>query len=67
MQPSSDITEAAKHKRYIELLAEETDHPPEEVGPVYDDIYTELKKAADIPDYVPVFAWRRARARLMAQ
>lgn len=65
MQSSEDITEEAKHKRYVELLAEETHQPVSKVESIYDNILSELKETAEIPDYVPVFAWRRARAALI--
>lgn len=65
MQTSTDITESVKHKRYIEILADETHHPVEEVEPIYDDVHAHLKEKAAIPDFVPVFAWRRTRALLM--
>lgn len=65
MQPSTDITEQTKHKRYVELLAIETDQPLEQVESVYGDILAHLKETAEISDYVPVFAWRRTRALLV--
>lgn len=65
MKTLEEMTEATKHKRYIELLAEEVHQPVERVEPVYDDVYSHLKETAEIKDYVPVFAWRRTRALLM--
>lgn len=65
MKSLQEMTEAAKHKHYIETLANEVRHTVDEVGPVYDDIYTRLNDAAEIKDYVPVFAWRRTRAIFM--
>ncbi|WP_228535922.1 DUF3562 domain-containing protein [Noviherbaspirillum malthae] len=65
MHASTDITEHAKHKRYVELLAEETHRPIEQVELVYGNILSHLKETAEISDYVPVFAWRRARALLV--
>lgn len=62
MKSFEEMTEAAKHKRYIELLAHEIHQPFEQVEPVYDDIYNYLQETAHIKDYVPVFAWRRTRA-----
>lgn len=62
MKSLQEMTEAAKHKRYIETLANEVHHPIDEVAPVYEDIYSRLREAAEIKDYVPVFAWRRTRA-----
>jgi hypothetical protein len=64
MDANKDISEMAKHKRYVELLAEETHQPIEEVESVYGEILADLKESSDIPDFVPVFAWRRARALL---
>jgi hypothetical protein len=64
MKSFEEMTEAAKHRRYIEALADEVHQPIERVEPVYDDIYSHLKETADIKDYVPVFAWRRTRALL---
>lgn len=67
MKSFDEITEAAKHKHYVELLADETNHSIAEVEPVYEDVYTNLKETAQIKDFVPVFAWRRTRALLMLQ
>lgn len=67
MKSFEEMTEAAKHKRYIELLANEVHRPIEVVEPVYDDVYHHLKEAAQIKDYIPVFAWRQTRAILMQQ
>jgi len=64
MKSFEEMTESAKHKRYIELLANEVHKPVEVVEPIYDDVYSHLKKEAEIEDYVPVFAWRQARALL---
>lgn len=65
MESNTDISEMAKHKRYVELLAEETHQPIEEVETVYGSILADLKETSDVPDFVPVFAWRRARAMLV--
>lgn len=62
MKSFAEMTEAAKHKRYIELLADQVHQPIDKVAPIYDDIYSYLKEAAFVKDYVPVFAWRRTRA-----
>lgn len=67
MKSFEELTEAAKHKRYIELLANEVHQPVEAVEPIYDDVYSHLKEVAEIKDYVPVFAWRQARALLRQQ
>ncbi len=65
MRTLEEMAEAAKHKRYIELLASEVDQPVERVEPLYDDVYSRLKETAEIKDYVRVLAWRRARALLL--
>lgn len=67
MKSFEEMTETAKHKRYIELLASEVHQPVEAVEPIYDNIYSHLKEAAEIKDYVPVFAWRQVRALLLQQ
>jgi hypothetical protein len=64
MQESTDLTEQTKHKRYVELLAEELNEPVENVESIYSDVLIHLKEKAEIVDYVPVFAWRRTRALL---
>lgn len=65
MKSFEEMTEAAKHKRYVELLANEVHQPVDEVEPVYDDIFSHLKETAEIKDYVPVFAYRQTRALFM--
>lgn len=65
MRPGTDPTEEVKHKRYIELLADEIQQPIENVAPVFDDVMAHLKETADVTDFVPIFAWRRARAILV--
>ena len=65
MKSFGELTEAARHRQYLEALAHEIQQPIERVQPVYDDIYMQLKESADIKDYVPVFAWRRTRALLL--
>lgn len=65
MKSFEEMTEAAKHKRYIELLANEIHQPFDQVEPIYDDIYNYLQETAHIKDYVSVFAWRRTRALFM--
>lgn len=65
MQPNVDATELAKQKHYVELLAEETHQPIALVEALYGDILADLKARSDIPDFVPVFAWRRTRASLV--
>lgn len=64
MQEFSDLTEQTKHKRYVELLADELDQPVENVESIYGNVLAHLKEKAEIADYVPVFAWRRTRALL---
>lgn len=64
MCPNTDPTEQIKHKRYIEILADEINRPMEDVEPVYDDVMADLKANAQVVDFVPIFAWRRARALL---
>lgn len=64
MQAFTDLTEQTKHKRYVELLADELNQPVENVESIYSDVLTHLKEKADVTDYVPVFAWRRTRALL---
>ena len=59
------MTEVAMHQRYVELLADETNHSVGEVAPIYDSVFSSLKETAEIKDFVPVFAWRRTRALLM--
>lgn len=61
MCPTNDPSETVKHHRYIEVLAEEIQRPFEDVEPVYDDVVSHLKETATIGDYIPIFAWRRAR------
>ncbi len=65
MCPSIDPTEEVKHRRYIEILAEEIHQPVEDVQPVYDDVMAHLKETARVTDFVPIFAWRRVRAILL--
>ncbi len=65
MCPTTDPTEEVKHKRYIEILASEISRPVEDVAPVYDDVVADLKATAEVIDYVPIFAWRRAREILV--
>jgi uncharacterized protein (DUF2126 family) len=67
MQINRNLTEQAKHQRYVEMLAEETDIPIEQVEAVYSDVLTDLKQNSEIPDFVPVFAWRRTRTLLAAR
>lgn len=67
MPQSTDPTESAKHKRFIELLAEETKQPVEKVEPLYELVLDELEGKAAIVDFVPVFAWRKIRILLMQQ
>lgn len=62
---TTDPTEEVKHRRYIELLAEEIHQPVESVTPVFDDVMAHLKATADVTDFVPIFAWRRVRAILV--
>lgn len=64
MSSTIDPTEHVKHQRYKELLADEMHRPIEDVEPVYDDVMMQLKEAAQITDFVPIFAWRRTRALL---
>lgn len=66
MHPSAtDPTQQVKHSRYIELLADEIHRPIEDVAPVFDDVMAHLKETAYVMDFVPIFAWRRARAILV--
>ena len=68
MHPSTtDPTLEVKHRRYIELLADEIHRPIEDVAPVFDDVMEHLKETADVTDFVPIFAWRRARAILVTR
>lgn len=62
---TTDPTEEVKHRRYIELLADEIHRPIEDVAPVFDDVMEHLRETADVTDFVPIFAWRRARAILV--
>lgn len=65
MQSANDLAEESKQKRLVELLAEETHQPLNEVEPIYGTVLAQLKETAEVPDFVPVFAWRRARALLI--
>lgn len=65
MCPTIDPTEAVKHRRYIEILAEEIERPVEDIEPIYDDVMAHLKETAQVADFVPIFAWRRVRALLV--
>ena len=67
MKSLDEMTEATKHARYIELLANEVHQSVETVEPIYAYVYSHLEEAAEIKDYVPVFAWRQARALLRQQ
>lgn len=64
MCPTIDPSEALKHRRYIEVLAEEIDRPFEDIEPIYDDVMSHLKETAQVTEFVPIFAWRRVRAIL---
>lgn len=65
MRPTISPSEAAKHRRFIEILAEETNRSVEEIAPVYDDVIAHLKERAEVADFVPIFAWRRVREILI--
>jgi hypothetical protein len=65
MCPTKDPSEEVKHRRYIEILAEEISRPVEDVEPVYDDVMAHLKENAQVTDFVPIFAWRRVREILI--
>jgi hypothetical protein len=65
MKSFEELTEAIKHKRYIEMLANEIHQPLDLVEPVYDNVYSHLQETAEIKDYVSVFAWRKTRAMFM--
>ena len=60
----NDSDEQADNLGAIEALAQETNRPIAEVRQVYEFELARLKSDARITDYVPLFASRRARARL---
>ena len=60
----NDADEQADSLGAIRELAEEINRPFAEVKEVYEDELARLKSDARITDYVPLFASRRARARL---
>ena len=57
--------ERASSLAVIEALARETQRPLDEVRQIYEFEFASLKDNARITDYVPLFASRRARARLL--
>ena len=65
MDVTNDPTEQVKHRRYIEILADEMQRSVEDVEPVFDDVMADLKATAQVGDFVPIFAWRRARQLLL--
>ena len=60
----NDSDEQADNLGAIEALAQETNRPIAEVRQVYEFELARLKSDARITDYGPLFASRRARARL---
>lgn len=65
MPTLNTYAEEATHLRNIDLLIEMTQHPLEEVVTVYDEVLHHLERVAAVPDFIPVFAWRMARDRLV--
>jgi Protein of unknown function (DUF3562) len=61
----NDPDEQASNLGAIEELAQETKRPFSEVKEVYEVELARLKVDARIMDYVPLFASRRTRARLL--
>ena len=51
----------------IEMLIAETHRPVAEVQDVYIAELTRLEQDARLPDYVPLFAYRKARESLLAR
>lgn len=64
MCPTFDPSESVKHRRYVEVLAEEIQRPYDEIEPLYEDVVYQLKATAHVTEFIPIFAWRRARAIL---
>ena len=64
MKNPHPLAEAARHRHFMELLADETHQPVSQIEPLYELVLEQLKGQASIPDFVPVFAWRRTRALL---
>jgi hypothetical protein len=55
----------ANHQRTIDELAQRTHCPVEEVADLYWGELQDLRRTADVPDFVPVFAARRTRDQLL--
>lgn len=65
MRERNDPSAGLKHRRLVEDLAEETRQPIHDVERIYSGVLEDLKETAGVVDYVPIFAWRRARKMLM--
>lgn len=55
-----------KHRRYIELIAEESHLPIPQITPMYASALASLQATACVEDYLPIFVWRRVRSLLKA-
>jgi hypothetical protein len=64
MHPVTEAREQLQHRRYVEVLADEARCSIEDAESVYRDLMIELEASAKIPNFVPIFAWRRARVLL---
>ncbi|QAU32782.1 DUF3562 domain-containing protein [Janthinobacterium sp. 17J80-10] len=61
-----DALERGWHQHSIKLLAETTAQPMQVVTPMYEQVLAELRPAARLKDYLPIFVSRRVRRMLGA-
>ena len=59
--PCIDAQERLKHLRYIEILAEESHRPLDEVASLYEETLLQLVRQAAIHDYLAIFTSKRVR------
>lgn len=64
MKGTTDPSFEVKHRRYVELLAQEASRPFEDVDAIYSRVMDDLEKSAGVKDFVPIFAWREVRSIL---
>jgi hypothetical protein len=55
----NDVLE--RHRRFIESVAEEMRSSVQDIEPLYAEVIETLSANARVPDYLPIFAYRRAR------
>ena len=57
----TDIHDQQKHLSVIHAIAEELARPVEEIAERYEQVLSQLKDTARVPDYLPLFVAKRIK------